>query len=207
MKYCVNLKRINVSSGNIKSLDGIENCTDLNFLNCRCNFIENIDAIKNLCNLRVLSLNHNKISSLIPISNLINIQELEVEENDLINLEGLENLENLVKFSCNENKSLISLKGMPSATKLTYLDCYSCIFNNFYGLHGCINLEVINAYWGDLTSFDGIENLTKLRSLSCFYNNSEISINSPISFNGLELDIRGTIVNNISNLKNVKINQ
>jgi Leucine-rich repeat (LRR) protein len=144
-KWCENGRPINknvigldISSSNIKSLEGIENLINLKYLNCNNNNLTSLEGIENLINLKYLNCNNNNLTSLEGIENLINLKYLNCNNNNLTSLEGIENLTNLNTLYCIYNQ-LISLEG----------------------IENLVNLEILHCNHNQITSLKGIENLTK----------------------------------------------
>jgi Leucine-rich repeat (LRR) protein len=143
-KWCENGRPINknvigldISSSNIKSLEGIENLINLKYLNCNNNNLTSLEGIENLINLKYLNCNNNNLTSLEGIENLTNLNTLYCIYNQLISLEGIENLVNLEILHCNHNQ-ITSLKGIENLTKFIKNNnelhglCYAFInFNDF----------------------------------------------------------------------------
>jgi len=96
--YVINLE---VSGGNISSLEGIEYFMNLLFLNCQSNYVINFDISQNFNHANLLCA-HNELISL-NISQNINLIELSCSFNNLISLDGSQN-SNLLILDCSNNK-------------------------------------------------------------------------------------------------------
>ena len=85
---------LEVNSGNINSLSGIENFVNLRGLQCYYNNVTNLSPISNLTQLTYLYCQNNQITSLTAIENLTGLTDLSVSNNPVtaINLSNLNQL-------------------------------------------------------------------------------------------------------------------
>lgn len=109
---------IDVSSGNIFELTGIEDFTSLRNLACYDNCLKSLDISKNI-ELQQLSCGKNQLTSL-DVSKNTKLQQLSCEQNQLTSLDLSENIE-LQMLWCDNNR-LINLD-VSKNTDLQQLDC------------------------------------------------------------------------------------
>jgi len=84
------ITRIDCSSKNLTSLEGIENLVNLKELCCSRNQLTSLEGIK--------------------LKNLVNLERVDCHSNQLTNLEGIEDLVNLKELFCYNNQLTIEYK-------------------------------------------------------------------------------------------------
>jgi len=169
---------INVSSGSIANLSGIQYFTSLDslycvynnltslptlsnsltYLNCQQNFITNLPTLPN--SLVYLDCSWNPLTNLPSLPN--SIQDIECNNDSLINLPTLPNA--LISLNCNGNH-LSNLPALPNS--LTYLYCN---YNHLTSLPSLPNsLLDLTCYNNYLTTLPSLPN--SLNQLWCYNNN------------------------------------
>ena len=140
-----NLKKLDCSSTNIKSLEGIESIINLEDLNCSNNDnLNSLIPIANLKNLVSLNCGNTMVKSLAPLANLINLKVLDVHFCTVNNLSQLSALTRLTSLDVSKNHSLYSITGIEKLTNLVTFDCSETCVEDLSPLQNLKSLENIN---------------------------------------------------------------
>lgn len=98
LKFCKNLKALDLGHNNLTDISFLSGLTDLRVLILAMNKIEDISPLRNLTKLEYIELFMNRVEDLSPLENLQNLQDLELTQNkvkDFSPLYGLKNLRRL----------------------------------------------------------------------------------------------------------------
>ncbi len=186
---------LNVSSRNIRSLEGIQSFLNLVVLNCKSNQLSNLNITQNL-QLTSLYCSYNQLSSLNILQNL-NLLRIHCENNQLTSLDVSQN-SYLIDLFCNSNQ-LASLdvgqnlnleRLFCSYNQLTYLDvsqnnsliellCYSNDLTNL--ITGSSSLQILWCEFNQLSILDVSQNIN-LSNLGC-YNNELTNLDLSQNYN------------------------
>ena len=113
-----NLKELDLSFNDLKTLTGIEDLNKLTSLSVHGNQLKNIKPIRNLTNIKTLHITGNKLTSLSGIENLKQLTSLYADGNQLVNLKEIRDLVKLKTLWVSGNK----LSSLEDIEKLTGLE-------------------------------------------------------------------------------------
>jgi uncharacterized repeat protein (TIGR01451 family) len=154
---------LDVNSGNVADLTGIQDFTNLEGLNCIGNQLINLD-LQGLTNLRILSCIANPLTNL-NIQGLINVQYLDCSFCQItsVNVQGVDSLKYL---NCASNQiTTLNLQGLASLRTL------NCQNNQITGLNmqGLTALTLLNCSNNQLSNIE-VTGLASLYELYCINN-------------------------------------
>lgn len=104
LKYCWNIKALDIGHNKLDSLDFLSGLTELRILIIACDYVYDISALANLTKLEYLEIFKNQITDISPLANLTNLIDLNICFNrikDYTPLYGLKNLERLWLYNSN----------------------------------------------------------------------------------------------------------
>lgn len=159
----INVTNLDVSSGNISNLTGIEAFTNLTILNCALNFLTTLDVSKNT-KLNELYVHNNQINTL-DVTKLTSLKIFWCFSNKLFNLNVTQNT-NLISLVCwDNNLSNLNTSNNPNLNVLV------CELNQITSLNISNNKTLSRFQCGknQLTSLN-ISSNTNLNYLSCEQN-------------------------------------
>jgi len=141
-----------------------------------------------------------EISDLSSISDLLNLEELNLSGNHLTSLQGVENFSKLKKLSVSTSKSLISTKGIESATNLVEFQANKSGLKDLSGIEQLSNLKVVELMMNQLTSVSEFRRLRNIERVGLSYNPiSDISVFKHKT-SLIEFSAHGTKITDISPL-------
>ncbi len=114
------IKKLECSSQNISSLDGIENLKNLEYLSLWENNITDISKLINLTKLKTLQLGLNNITDINSLINLTDLEKLSLAENSLEDVSTLRYLTSL-KWLNLDNNNIKNINFFINLTKLKWL--------------------------------------------------------------------------------------
>lgn len=195
------VESLNLSNGNISSLQNIKILSNLKELNLSGTTIGSISDLKELYNLEKLNISDTNISSTINLKELTILKELNVSNLSLLNVEKLTlltNLEKLIINSCNLN----DISFLSNLNKLKYIDLNTNNISNLNSLSKLKNLEHLNIGNNPINSIAIIDNYPNLKYINV--NNTDITdiskIKSKTSLNSIY--VSSLNINDISWLDN-----
>ena len=100
LKYCWNLKALDVGHNNVTSVDFLYDLPNLRILILACNAVEDITPIASLKHLEYLELFKNKIRDVSPLQDLPHLMDLNICFNRIADLSPLQKLPSLKKLWC-----------------------------------------------------------------------------------------------------------
>lgn len=103
LKYCWDLKALDIGHNNVTSLDFLYDLPDLRILIVACNAVEDITPVASLTKLEYAELFNNKITDITPLRDLTHLLDLNLCFNkiqDLTPAAGLTQLQRLWLYSC-----------------------------------------------------------------------------------------------------------
>ncbi|QHE53680.1 leucine-rich repeat domain-containing protein [Pontibacillus sp. HMF3514] len=103
LEKAINLQELHMPNNQVSDLQPISQLKQLKYLNVRNNNITDLDPIKELSQLQVLYASQNKIKNLIPLAQLFNLRKLAMDSNNIENIEPLRSLGALYYISLLEN--------------------------------------------------------------------------------------------------------
>ena len=197
------LKKLNISSSDIKNFAKIVNLTNLEILilDCVDSNIESFEVLSSLNKLTTLKLRSTDLSNLdtSKLGKLVNLIELELFNTEISNIQFLENMPSLKKLGLCLN-NIIDVSFLNKGFSLKELDLsYNSIFDisALNGLTTITKLDLSNNEIDDISALNGLSTITKL-DLS----NNEIDDISAL--NGLtkikKLDLSNNEIDDISAL-------
>ncbi|MDD2647667.1 MAG: leucine-rich repeat domain-containing protein [Eubacteriales bacterium] len=104
LKYCWNIKALDIGHNNISDLSFLSGLTELRILIIACDYIKDISPVANLTKLEYLEIFKNQITDISPLEGLTNLIDLNICFNrikDYTPLYGLTNLERLWLYNSN----------------------------------------------------------------------------------------------------------
>ena len=205
------LEYLEVTTGRIRDLTGLEHAYKLKELKLHNNQISDVSPLAGLTELRTLWLGNNGISDISPLAGLTQLQSLRLTNNrisDVSPLAGLTQLQSL-RLTNNRISDVSPLAGLTQLTSLslsgkqnTNVDPYikSSDSNNIRdvsGLAGLTQLRFLDLELNNISDVSPLAGLTQLETLRLYWNN--ISDVSPLA--GLtQLEILRLDNNNISDV-------
>lgn len=200
-----NIRSLDLSNTNIKSLEGLEIFNNLNYLNLSGNHLKDIKGLEKLTSVGNIDLSNNEIKDVTPLKdNIKSIYYLNLSNNKIKDISCLKNEENkfLMDLDLSGN---IGVAGYEEITNLYSLNLSECNIKDISNLKDMKELSVlIVSNTPDLIGFENLpENLYKLDISNCKISNLDILKNNTniqdlnISKNGL------TSLEGLENLKNI----
>ncbi len=120
-----NVAKIDCSSCQLGSLEGIEKCTNLTELDCSRNVL--------------VSLTDRNANPILPST----LTKINCSRNFIYNLYGLQHCVNLTDIDCSVNY-ISFLSSLQNLTNLQYLKCSGNRLTTLYGIDNCLNLKEIH---------------------------------------------------------------
>ena len=211
------VEKLNLSSGYITDLSGIEQCVNLKELDLSGNSVSDLTKLSGLTKLENLDLSGNSVSDISPLSGLTNLRKLVVKNNILTDLTGLNGLTNISDLDLSFNE-ISDITPLSELTNLYSLDLTNNAISDIASLAKCTNLKIL--YLGsneiaditsvesfnfekldisnnDITSIDGL-NVTKLTALDISQNNISDTAALSGATEMIDLNIGGNAVSDLS---------
>jgi internalin A len=163
-----NVKTIDCSNTNIKSLDGIQTLTGLIMLDCSNN--DNINSLKpitGLVNLESLNCGNTMVKSLAPLTFLKKLRRLDAHYCTVNNLGQIGDLKSLTYLDLSENHSLFSLAGIEKLTQLVELNCSNTNISDLKPLENMKVLESLNISNSRVTTLRPLQFVRSLIEIDC----------------------------------------
>ena len=178
------IEEFDLSTSTISNLSGLENFTNLTSINLSKNTIAVANPLTQLKKLEILNISENPINTeiLSTISELTTLKQLNVANTQMNGdqLNYLKNLNNLETLTLASN-NISAVEKIATLAQITKLDIsVNKSFTDFSQVVSFKNLTELNVSGTGITTFAGIENLTKLEKLYAA-DNKEIT-----STNGIE---------------------
>ncbi|WOO86813.1 leucine-rich repeat domain-containing protein [Mollicutes bacterium LVI A0039] len=196
------LKRLDCSSKNISSLEGIDQLVNLEYLYLNNNSISDIDQLEYLENLKYLQLYSNDIDSVEALSSLTDLRQLLIDDNNITDISGLGSLEKLMILSANDN-NITSIDALDNLTSLRELNLVNNKIKNLSGLENLTSLQKLRLENNQITNIDALADLDNLQVV--YLSNNQIdSLESLTSLNAVtELFVDNNKLTDLSSLQNV----
>ncbi len=173
-----NLKYLNLSSGELESLDELGYLKNLEYLTLKKSKIVAINDLISLTNLRYLDLSGNDIINASVISHLVNLRYLNLENNNISNTSFLERLVNLTDLNFKSN-ALKSTDYFQNLAKLETLNLSDNKIKNISALQSCRSLKKLDLSYNKITDLTPLSRLTKLEEINL--NKNKIEDISPLA--------------------------
>lgn len=163
-----NLKTLDCSNTNIKSLEGIETLRSLVELNCSDNDnINSLIPLQGLGGLEKVNCGNTMVKNLSPLRNLRNLKKLDVHFCTVNSLGGISELNTLVELNVSQNKSLYTLDGMQKLVNLVNLDLSQTNVDNLDPIKDLKSIEVLNVSNSMVASLRPIMMYKNLIEIDC----------------------------------------
>lgn len=122
--YLKNLRILNFSDTNIKTLEKIRNLTLIEELNCNNTEIDSLEPISNFSNLRILECKSTLLENLHGMENLNSLESFNCSHSKIQDIIPLRNLSNLKKVDCSFTslEDIEPLKNLPDCKKIIFFD-------------------------------------------------------------------------------------
>lgn len=160
-----NLRSLNISNTEIRSINGLENCP-LEQLNLYQTFLYDYSQLRRFSTLTELSVDSVTPNQLKMFGNL-SLTSLEIHNSDNCTLEDISIFSELTYLHFNGTGTELFRIGTPDLPNLTELDVGKAQMDGFEALSGLSNLETLHIYAADCTNYDGLDQIPKLRIISC----------------------------------------
>lgn len=122
LKYCKNLKALDLGHNKITTLTFLDDLLELRILILARNRITDITPLRNLDKLEYLELFMNKITDISPLSNLNRLIDLELTRNQITDYSPLYNLPSLERLWLNRSGKAIAQDALRNALPSCYID-------------------------------------------------------------------------------------
>ncbi len=173
-----NLKYLNLSNGELGSLDELGYLKDLEYLTLKKSNIVTINDLISLSSLRYLDLSNNDIINASVISHLTNLRYLALGNNNISNTSFLERLINLTDLNLKSN-SLRSTDYFQKLSKLETLNLSDNHIGNIDALQFCRALKRLDLSYNKVTDLAPLTRLSKAEEINL--NKNKIEDLSPLS--------------------------
>lgn len=163
-----NLKAIDCSNTNVKSLDGIQMLSGLTELDCSNN--DNINSLKpitGLINLVSLNCGNTMVKSLAPLTYLKKLRRLDAHFCTVNNLGQIGDLKSLTYLDLSDNHSLFSLAGIEKLTQLVELNCTNTNISDLTPLSNMKALESLSVINTRVTTLRPLQFVRSLKEIDC----------------------------------------
>jgi Leucine-rich repeat (LRR) protein len=163
-----NLKTIDCSNTNIKSLDGVQTLSGLMELNCSNN--DNVNSLKpisGLVNLVSINCGNTMVKSLAPLTYLKKLRKLDAHYCTVNNLGQIGELKSLMYLNLSENHSLFSIAGIEKLTQLVELNCANTAISDLKPLENMKSIESLNVSNTRVTTLRPLQFVRTLKEIDC----------------------------------------
>lgn len=169
-----NLEFLDVTSGNLKNLDGIENITTLVKIRVPDNKITELPKLSQLPALEYANFARNELKSISHLENAVKLNFLDLSNNEIIDVSGLEGLVSLTKLKL-QNNQIVDIDSISRLGSLRYLNVSHNRLVDISSLAQNIELRDLFADSNELTDVSalvtlsnaGFISLTNNYSMSC----------------------------------------
>lgn len=158
-------KRLYIVSGDIYSIEGLENFTNLEDLTIDTGNVTDLSPISNLTNLTKLDLSSNNIFDLTPLSKLSKLEYLSLDYNRISDVSPLKSLINLKFLSIKHNNEVNSISSLKYMDKIEKLSFEGCNVKNIEILKNFNRLQEVNISNNDVNNYSPIDYYGHLKSL------------------------------------------
>ncbi len=166
----LSLTWLQIVSGGITDLTGLEYATNLTYLYLEVNQISDISPLSGLTKLTDLLLGHDQISDISALSGLTNLNKLTLYHNELISdISPLSGVTNLMTLYIGDNQ-VSDISVLSDLTHLAELGISSNPISDISALSGLTNLTDLYMSSAQISDISAISGLTRLRLLSADYN-------------------------------------
>ena len=160
-----NLVSLNISNTGIRSLEGLENC-HIEELNLYQQNLDDYSQLNSLPYLKDLTLDTLSREILTDISQ-IPLVRLSFHHSSTVSLEDLSVFSDLKCLDFFGSQNLTLVIGTPSLPSLRELCLTTVSVESFEEMSCLENLETLAIYGADCKSFDGLDGIPKLHTISC----------------------------------------
>ncbi len=181
------LTELNLSSNEIKKIDGLDKLKKLQNLYLDSNQITKIEGLHNLKKLQLLYLHSNQIDKIERLDSLPVLKSLDLSSNQITQIEGLEKLKTLEVLFLTSNKirkidglnklnklnslflssnQITKIENIDSLSMLNSLDLLSNQISKIEGLNKLTTLTWLDLSSNQITNIEGLDELTALNSLA-----------------------------------------
>ncbi len=197
---------ISIFDSNIDNVSYLSNVNSITYLNLANNNISDLSGVENLENLYSITIYGNPVTDTSPLHQLDNLICIYIDGEQSAGLDQYKNFNNIEDLEI-IGKPEFDVNSLKNLKQLYYLELYDSGITDISFVSELSGLNYLYLGNNDIIDITPIKELKNLKSLIISYNKNLTDISPLFGLKNLEkLDIRGTNVSNIQDLKSANPN-